>query len=152
MEATMKKLIFFVVIATLTLGLGTNLNALSKDYEEWLLDTAEENYVLLCKKGCPTVTESVILNIIVMKANYPDFDYTKITKSLDKIVQSHESTVVRHKAYIASMYLRHPELFNLFSDMRNTDRYAYFKKVAQDPNAFFRKMALELENTLFVNN
>ncbi|MBN1155335.1 hypothetical protein JXB12_10500 [candidate division KSB1 bacterium] len=145
----MKKLTVLLVAAALTLSLGANLNAANKN-QDWLLDRAEENYLLLCKKGCCSVTESVILNIIIMKTKYPEFNYSKINKALDKLVACHESAVVRHKAYIASMYLRHPELFNLFDEVDLQYQKKYFKDIAENPNAFFKTMALNLENNLLL--
>lgn len=137
----MKKFALLIIVVTIVLGLGTNLRAENKNFEKWLLETAEENYLLLCEDGYPSVKEAVILNIIGMKAQYPHFDYHKINIALEKLVQNHESTtVIKHKAYLASMYLRHPELFEIPEiDLGN-------------PNACFKAIANEFENNLFVEN
>ena len=135
----MKKFALLFVIVAMAFSLGADLRAVNNNYDQWLLDTAEKNYLLLCKKGCPSVMESVILNIIEMKTKYPDFDYNRICKALDKLVLNHDSTIVRHKAFLVSMYLRHPELFVV---PENID--------FENPNACFKTMASEFGNKLFV--
>ena len=135
----MKKLVLFVVIAVVALSMVANVNAKNRYNQQWLLNRAEENYVMLCNQGYESVMESVIFNVIMMKNNYPDFNYDKIINALDKLAKDHESVTVQHKAYIASVYLRHSELFKLPATINK-----------QNPNACFKAMALDLENAVFV--
>lgn len=57
------------------------------------------------------VVESAIINIMKLKLIYPNQDYSRLTKKLNKLCFKDRTKTVRYKAYIAANYLQHPERF-----------------------------------------
>jgi hypothetical protein len=69
-----------------------------------------------------------------LKLAYPDLEYKYLANSLDSIAQHSDNEVLCEKAYIACMFLKHPERFSWITN----DTY-------EQNNAFFQLLALKLE-------
>lgn len=55
------------------------------------------------------VVKSVILNIMKMKTVYPELEYSKIIKKLEKLSCESQFEQIRYKAYMAVNFLKYPE-------------------------------------------
>lgn len=83
------------------------------------------------------VVESTIINVMKLKLLYPNQDYSRLTKKLNKLCLKNRSKFVRYKAYIAANYLQHPE------------RFVWLKTQSVDNvNDFFRRYEANLEKQL----
>ena len=95
---------------------------------------AADNYLVALNHWNSGVVGSAIMNIMKLRTEYPELNYTKLAESLEKISLNSEDQVTRRKASIAALYLRHPE------------RFTWIKKgTYQENNAFFELLALKIE-------
>jgi hypothetical protein len=98
------------------------------------ISRAVDNYLAALNHSNPGVVGSAIINIMKLKTEYPDLDYTKLVETLKKTSLNSKNQVTRRKAYIAALYLRHPERFNWIK-----------KGTYEENNAFFELLALRIE-------
>ncbi len=89
-----------------------------------------------------SVVKSSMKNAVLFHARYPEHDFGKIAHRLDYLVVSADSPVVRHQAYIASLYFRNPNWITEAAVLE-------LGSSAIEPSSFFKELYIELETRLF---
>ena len=76
------------------------------------IEKAKKAYGECLNTNVNGVIESTIINVMKMKAVYPDYNYSSLAKKLEKLSFDGPTQIIRYKAYIAANYLKHPERFS----------------------------------------
>ena len=118
------------IICVVMLSVVTS--AFSKEYPK-TVQHACKNYLFALRMDNEGVVESTIFNIMKLKLVYPDLEYDQLAAVLDSIAQNSDKKELRQKAYLACMFLRHPEHFNWIT-----------KGTYDQNNAFFELVSLKL--------
>ncbi len=79
------------------------------------LESSLPNYYKALNSGNDGMIESAIENLVKLKIMAPDLDYSKAAEKLEQLTEDGETDQIQYKAFIASLYLQHPERFNWLS-------------------------------------
>jgi hypothetical protein len=95
------------------------------------LDKALDAYMRGLNHTLPAIVESSMFNLLVLRIDYPEIDYTEALKKLDEISVNGKTSVLRYKAYVTTEYLKNPTLFLDvdpvdFSQYMDVERADYF--------------------------
>jgi hypothetical protein len=71
-----------------------------------------DNYLSALNSKNDGLVESAIVNIIKLKMNYPERDYTTVTNQLDRLTHLHANKIIRIEAYVVLTYMQYPERFD----------------------------------------
>ena len=72
---------------------------------------AIKNYKKALESDNLGMIESALINIMKLKYNYPDYDYTSLVQTLDSLETADKSRGVRFMSYILKNYLLHPDRY-----------------------------------------
>ena len=100
-----------IFIATLIL----TLLSLSTGQTPEQCKAALPNYYKALNSDNQGLIESAIVNVVKLKMYSPGLDYTKIQDKLNELMETGPTDVVKYKAFIAALYIEHPERFNWIS-------------------------------------
>jgi len=81
-----------------------------------------DNYLLALNSKNDGLVESAIMNIIKLKMNYPERDYTTVINQLDRLTQLHANKIIRIEAYVVLTYLQYPERFDWLQKLNESQR------------------------------
>jgi len=95
---------------------------------------AANNYLFALGNENNGVVESAIMNVMKMRLEYPEYNYTEIIKALNNVSEKSSNAVTKRKAHIASVYLKYPDRFNWIK-----------KNTTEKNNAFFELLATRIE-------
>ena len=73
------------------------------------------NYYTALNSDNEGLIESAIVNVVKLKMYSPDLNYSEIKDKLKELMEAGPSDVIKYKAFIALLYLEHPERFNWIS-------------------------------------
>ncbi|MBD3226255.1 MAG: hypothetical protein GF313_16120 [Caldithrix sp.] len=98
------------------------------------VEEAKATYCLALDNQVDGVVESAIFNLMLLKRNFPEHNYTDVQKKLANIVKQSQNKTMCTKAYVALSYLKYPE------------RFAWLDRLAQqNPKEAFTQLCTELE-------
>ncbi len=97
----MKKL-FIVLILTL---LATGLTFAKETPKDSHLEIAAKNLVMSLKSDNAGVRNSALYQIAKIRAQYPDFDLSKVEKEVEKVAKKDKSAIVRVNANLVDTVL-----------------------------------------------
>ncbi len=97
----MKKL-FIVLIVTL---LATGLSFAKDAPKSSQLDIAAKNLLMSLKSDNAGVRNSALYQIAKIRAQYPDYDLSKVEKEVEKVAQKDKSAIVRVNANLVDTVL-----------------------------------------------
>lgn len=130
----MKKVVFNLVLVVLTVVTisATNFgeqktSALSKK----MIEIALQEFPSSLNLAVPGVVESTIYNIVLVKNYFPDEDYSKIIKALNKVAQSDDNPSIRFKAHLALIYLTYGSNIELKPIHDTYDHEYIFKQLSE---------------------
>lgn len=95
--------------------------------EQHKIEMAIKNYKKALESENRGMIESAIINIMKLKYNYPDYDYSSLIQPLDSLQSMEKSKPIKFMAYIVQNYLEHPERYTWMYDMQiksDIDLYA----------------------------
>jgi hypothetical protein len=95
------------------------------------LEKALEAYQRGLNHSIPAIVESSMFNLLVLKIDYPDTDFTSVLKKLDDLSVYGRTSVVRYKAHVTSEFIKNPTLFldvdpmefNQYMDVEKSDHF-----------------------------
>ncbi|MBN2413720.1 hypothetical protein JXQ31_18720 [candidate division KSB1 bacterium] len=131
----MKKIIIILVI--LTAGITTTY-AKSDDYPKDKLQLAIKNYLHGLKSDNIGVRNSVLHQLAVVKARFPNADYSEVEKQIEKLSKKDSELLIRLNANLMCCCLKNLELLDKI-DVKTVD-----------PNEFFSELYTQItETTMF---
>lgn len=95
------------------------------------LDKAMDAYMRGLNHALPAIVESSMFNLLVLRIDYPELDFSNALKKLDEISVSGKTSVLRYKAYVTTEYIKNPTLFldvdpvdfNQYMDVERADYF-----------------------------
>lgn len=105
------------------------------------LEKAVESFQRGLNHQFPAIVESSMFNLLVLKIDYPDMDFTKVLKKLDDLQLYGKTSVVRYKAHVTTEFIKNPSMFldvdpsefNQYMDVEKADHfYLALSKVLQN--------------------
>jgi hypothetical protein len=129
------------IVLLLSIQLKAGEKTIATDIPEYRIKMAEKNYMVALKRNMPTLSESTLFNIILMKNMYPERDYDRILKSVERMAIRDKMPEVRYKAYLTAMYLT---FFDSFSELEITR--------SENPDPYFDAIADQLQTRLLSVN
>jgi hypothetical protein len=75
------------------------------------LERAIEAYQRGLNHSMPAIVESSMFNLLVLKIDYPDTDFTSALKKLDDLCVYGKTSAVRYKALVTTEFIKNPTLF-----------------------------------------
>jgi hypothetical protein len=75
------------------------------------INKAINNYHQALRSGNNGATESAIINIMSLKHEYPDHDYTILIVELERLEQQGDTKPIRFMSFIVKNYLVYPERY-----------------------------------------
>ncbi len=108
-----------------------NTNTTSTSITTNRLDKAMDAYMRGLNHALPAIVESSMFNLLVLRIDYPEMDFSDALKKLDEISVSGKTSVLRYKAYVTTEYIKNPTLFLdvdpvEFSQYMDVERADYF--------------------------
>ena len=100
---TMKVIIMVVTIAGGMVGM-------SWAGEKTCCDRAGERYLQALNSENGGVRDSALLQLMKMKMVYPDYDYTRIIRKIEKMSQHDKKIYIRTHAYLARIFMQNPDM------------------------------------------
>ena len=79
--------------------------------EQQKVNLAIKNYKKALESENPGMVESAIMNVMSLKYNYPDYDYSSLIEPLTALENNDMSKSIRFLSYILKNYLNHPERY-----------------------------------------
>ena len=79
----------------------------------------------------PGIVESTIYNLVQCKSVFPDAEYTRFVRWLDKTAAGNPDAAIAYKATLASIYLRYGSPINDPSAFDPNDHEKAFKTIAE---------------------
>ena len=130
---------FKIMIMAALLGIFTKTAFSQEQKSQEYLEKAIVAYEHSLDFKMPSVVESAIYNVIVMKKFYPDEDYSDLVDTINDLVADGKTPTLRYKAQLASLYFEYPQLF------KNIE----FKNTKEKPEFYFKQISEKLvENSL----
>jgi hypothetical protein len=122
-----------IVLAVATLALVASAfaqpgNALTSKHFQGLV---MENFRQSLRSDYQGVVEWTILDVVVYKSKYPDLNYDGILDRLNRLAESNKVPSVSYKAYLAGMYLTHPEKIEIVESHNIETEEGIFRQIAQ---------------------
>jgi hypothetical protein len=90
-----------------------------------------ENYKKALESDNLGMIESAILNVMKLKFNYPDYDYSSLIEPLESLENNDRSKSIKFMSYIVKNYLEYP------------DRYTWINKATFEVNKDFYTVIAE---------
>ncbi|TNE73338.1 hypothetical protein EP331_04690 [bacterium] len=95
------------------------------------LDKAYDAFMRGLNHPMPAIVESSMFNLLVLRIDYPELDFTTALEKLDDLSVNGANSVVRYKAYITTEFMKDPGLFlevdpedfNLYMDVEKADHF-----------------------------
>lgn len=103
----MKKIIIILVILMAFL---TTTYAKSDNYPEEKVQLAIKNYLHGLKCDNLGVKNSVLHQLAIVKAKYPNLDYTEVYKQIEKIAQKDNELIIRLNANLMCCCLKNSDI------------------------------------------
>lgn len=98
------------------------------EYTDAKIKRACDSYERSLNSEINGVVESAIINIMKMKTARPDFDYSCLAKTLEKLSFDGQTMLIRYKSYIAANYLKYPERFTWIKSGNYEELTRFFSK------------------------
>lgn len=112
-------------------------------YGEKRLERAIEAYQRGLNHTIPAIIESAMFNLLVLKIDYPDMDFTSSLTKLDELSLHGKTSVVRYKAHVTAAFIKNPTLF-LDVESSEFDQYMDVEKA----DHFYLALSKALQNQL----
>jgi len=98
-------------IITLTIILLLSINSgIAQSYKA--AKASVPNYYKALNSDNHGMVESAIENLVKLKVQSPDLDFSKVIKKLDQLTEDGQTIQIKYKAFVANLYLESPEKFN----------------------------------------
>jgi hypothetical protein len=97
--------------------------------EQHKIEMAIKNYKKALESDNSGMIESAIINVMKLKYNYPDYDYSSLVQPLASLESTDMSKPIRFMAYIVKNYLEYPDRYAWMKDVQiksDIDLYAAF--------------------------
>ena len=105
----MKKVIIILIVL---MAFFTTTYANSNNYPQEKLQLAIKNYLHGLKSDNLGVRNSVLHQLAVVKAKYPDLDYTQVYKHIEKLAKKDSELIIRLNANLMCCCLKNLELLD----------------------------------------
>jgi hypothetical protein len=90
----------------------------------------QEFEICLQRSDVPGFVESTLYTIVQCKDRYPELDYSRILKLVDRVAKEDGNSSIGYKAYLVSMYLTHSSEIHV-KPIPFADQHDYlFKQIA----------------------
>ncbi len=131
----MKKiiLILFILMAFIT-----STYAINDNYPKDKLQLAIKNYLHGLKSDNLGVRNSVLHQLAVIKARFPNADYTEVEKEIEKLSKKDNDLIIRLNANLICCCLKNKEILDKV-DIKTVD-----------PNEFFAELYTQITGTTMV--
>ena len=83
----------------------------NQDINPTKIEMGIENYKKALESDNLGMIESAILNVMKLKFNYPDYDYSSLIKPLESLENNDGSKSIRFMSYIVKNYLEYPDRY-----------------------------------------
>ena len=80
------------------------------------------NYYKALNSHNQGMIESAIVNVVKLKMYSPGMDYSQIQDKLNELMENGPTDVIKYKAFIAALYIEHPERFNWLSAQSDSSK------------------------------
>jgi hypothetical protein len=127
-----------ITIAVLALAIFTTVNSgFSKEPSGNVatvreqIESATRNYAAGLQSENTGIVESSIQRIAKMKLQVPSTNTDDLQKQLNRLSLTHQSAIVRYKAYLASSICADPEWFNREKSLVDADEQLFFIYAAE---------------------
>ena len=130
----MKKVVLslvLVVFAVLTFTATNFGEQKTSALRRKMIENAMQVFPSSLNLAVPGVVESTIYNIVLVKNYYPNENYSKIIKALNKVAQSDDDPSIRFKAHLALIYLTDGSNIELKPIHDTYDHEYIFKQISE---------------------
>ena len=91
----------------------------------------------LHRSDAPGIVEGALYDAVEAKNAYPDLDYSKLSKAIDRLGKESSDPAISYKAYLVSMYLSHSSEIQV-TPISGAEYHEYlFKQIADQLEAKF---------------
>ncbi len=95
------------------------------------LERAIEAYQRGLNHSMSAIVESSMFNLLVLKIDYPETDFTTVLKKLDNLSIYGKTSAIRYKAHVTNAFIKDPTLFldvdviefNKYMDVEKADHF-----------------------------
>lgn len=95
------------------------------------LEKAVKVYTESLKHTNKGIVESTIFNVMRMKKEYADIDYSSASAQLEALLVNPPSEIIRYKAFIAINYLEKPERFPWIEEVNPEQSAEFFQRLSE---------------------
>jgi hypothetical protein len=128
-------LLISVLFASISFAQETGQVEYQKFTEQEKVEMAIKNYKNALESDNLGMIESAIINVMRLKYNYPDYDYSSLLQPLASLEDNDKSESVKFMSFIVKNYLEHPERYAWIEKAKlqfDKDMYAVIaQKVAE---------------------
>ena len=110
------------------------LFANTNSHDSSFVDRASENYTIALEHDVQPVVESAIFNIMALKSYYPDYNYSQLTKTLEKLIEQSPNETIRYKAFLALTYFKNRQWFPQYQFLGEINQEQIFKDISERIN------------------
>jgi hypothetical protein len=126
-----KRNLITVVFATVATAIILSSNAVGGEQPIYNHERVFENFESSLKRNdVPGIVESTIYTVVEYKNKFPELDYSKIISMLDRVSRDNNSSSIRYKAQLASMYLSDSDGIEVTPVRGAFDHEYLFKQIA----------------------
>lgn len=105
------------------------------------MESAKRNILHNLDSNINGIVESTLFGIMLMKKNYPDQDYTKLSEAVQSLSANGHTAEIRVKAQLCSLYL---DFTGWFSDIDFSDK--------SNPHKYFAQISERIQTNLLTSN
>jgi hypothetical protein len=122
-------LIITVLIVLPTFAQEDNSKNAQPTTEQQKIEMGIKNYKKALESDNSGMIESAIINVMKLKYNYPDYDYSSLVQPLASLESTDMSKPIRFMSYIVKNYLEYPDRYAWMNEVQiksDFDLYAAF--------------------------
>ncbi|MEL6820745.1 MAG: hypothetical protein AAFP70_03200 [Calditrichota bacterium] len=120
-----------LMIITFAAALFGSTFASANEVSNTDLKKAVQVYTESLKHSNTGIIESTIFNIMRMKKQYADVDYSAASTQMEALLVNPPSEIIRYKAFIAINYLENPERFPWIEEISPEKSAEFFHRLSE---------------------